>query len=108
MIESPQADDRPDRLSGAAAAGAARRPGPAERLGDRMTTKIVSWNIAKRHKPWKELVEMDADVALLQEVGAVPPVGGPRTHASPSGQGSTGIPTPGSPTPSYTTVGRWW
>ena len=37
-----------------------------------MTIKIVSWNVAKRHKPWKELVEMDADVALLQEVGTVP------------------------------------
>lgn len=38
-----------------------------------MTIKVVSWNVAKRHKPWKELVEMGADVALLQEVGTVPP-----------------------------------
>ena len=30
--------------------------------------KIVCWNIAKRPAPWKELLKMDADVALLQEV----------------------------------------
>ena len=36
-----------------------------------MGVKVVSWNIAKRHEPWRELVRMDADVALLQE--AVPP-----------------------------------
>ncbi len=29
--------------------------------------KIVSWNIAKRRQPWRDLLEMDADVALLQE-----------------------------------------
>ncbi len=38
-----------------------------------MATKIVCWNIAKRHEPWRELVAMDADVALLQEAGQVPP-----------------------------------
>lgn len=38
-----------------------------------MTTTVVCWNIAKRHKPWRQLVEMDADLALLQEVGSVPP-----------------------------------
>lgn len=37
-----------------------------------MSVKVVSWNIAKRNKPWKELLEMGADVALLQEVGTVP------------------------------------
>ena len=31
--------------------------------------KVVSWNIARRRKPLYELREMDADVALLQEVG---------------------------------------
>ena len=36
-----------------------------------MGISVVSWNIAKRHEPWRELVRMDADVALLQE--AVPP-----------------------------------
>ena len=38
-----------------------------------MTTTVVSWNIAKRHEPWRQLLEMDADVALLQETGQVPP-----------------------------------
>ena len=37
-----------------------------------MTTTVVSWNIAKRHKPWRQLVEMGADVALLQEAGEPP------------------------------------
>ncbi|MYD95317.1 MAG: endonuclease/exonuclease/phosphatase family protein [Chloroflexi bacterium] len=32
-----------------------------------MGVTVVSWNIATRIKPWQELVEMDADVALLQE-----------------------------------------
>lgn len=41
-----------------------------------MTIRIVSWNIAKRDKPWRELDEMaqrgEADVALLQEEGSPP------------------------------------
>ena len=53
-----------------------------------MAIKVVSWNIAKRERPWKELLDMGADVALLQEVGTVPAwvenrVGvsiGPREH----------------------------
>ena len=32
--------------------------------------KIVCWNIAKRLQPWKELLQMDADIALLQEADA--------------------------------------
>ena len=40
------------------------------------TIKIVSWNIFKRHDPWRELANMagrgDADVALLQEAGKPP------------------------------------
>ena len=36
-----------------------------------MGVTVVSWNIAKRQEPWRELVRMDADVALLQE--AAPP-----------------------------------
>ena len=35
--------------------------------------KIVSWNIARRAEPWRRLLDMDADVALLQE--AAPPPG---------------------------------
>ena len=37
-----------------------------------MTVKIVSWNTAKRQKPWRQLLQMDADVALLQEAGNPP------------------------------------
>ena len=36
-------------------------------------TTVVSWNIATRLKPWHQLLEMDADVALLQEAGEAPP-----------------------------------
>ncbi len=35
-------------------------------------TKIVCWSIAKRHAAWRELLEMEADVALLQEAGKMP------------------------------------
>ncbi len=38
-----------------------------------MGTTVVCWNIAKRHNAWRELVRMDADVALLQEAGNYPP-----------------------------------
>ena len=38
--------------------------------------KVVSWNIGKREKPWRQLVQMaregDADLALLQEAGSPP------------------------------------
>ena len=37
-----------------------------------MATRVVSWNINKRKEPWRQLVEMDADVALLQEAGLPP------------------------------------
>ena len=37
-----------------------------------MTTTVVNWNIARRHEPWRQLVEMGADVALLQEAGNPP------------------------------------
>ena len=37
-----------------------------------MSATVVCWNIAKRHEPWRQLVAMDADVALLQEA-AMPP-----------------------------------
>ena len=37
-----------------------------------MATTVVCWNIAKRHAAWRQLVEMDADVALLQEAGRYP------------------------------------
>ena len=38
-----------------------------------MPTTVVSWNIAKSHEPWRQLLQMGADIALLQEAGPVPP-----------------------------------
>ena len=37
-----------------------------------MAVTVVSWNIAKRQEPWRQLLEMDADVALLQEAVSPP------------------------------------
>ena len=37
-----------------------------------MAVTVVSWNIATRIEPWRELVAMDADVALLQEARRPP------------------------------------
>ena len=34
--------------------------------------KVVCWNIAKRPEPWLQLLQMDADVALLQEAVTPP------------------------------------
>ncbi len=34
--------------------------------------KIVSWNIAHRDEPWRWLLDMDADIALLQEARPPP------------------------------------
>lgn len=45
-----------------------------------MTTRIVCWNIAGRQKPWEQLVEMETDVALLQE--ALTPLSGIGTVAA--------------------------
>ena len=35
-------------------------------------TRVVCWNINAQLKPWQELFRMDADIALLQEVKAIP------------------------------------
>ncbi|WP_423919331.1 endonuclease/exonuclease/phosphatase family protein [Candidatus Poriferisodalis sp.] len=48
-----------------------------------MVTRVVNWNIAKRHQPWRQLVEMDADVALLQEAGKSPEDVAGRVDAGP-------------------------
>ena len=37
-----------------------------------MAITVVSWNVAKRIEPWRQLLQMDADVALLQEAGDPP------------------------------------
>ena len=42
------------------------------RARGRAPIKVVCWNIATMHDPWRELVEMDADVALLQEARRPP------------------------------------
>ena len=38
-----------------------------------MATQLVNWNISKRHAPWRQLVTMEADVALLQEASTIVP-----------------------------------
>ncbi len=45
--------------------------------------RAVSWNIAHRSQPWRELVEMQADLALLQEAGDPPPDVASRVKTSP-------------------------
>ena len=57
-MEDRQPDERRHRSGGQTRGGAA--------------IKVVSWNIATRIKPWRELVEMGADVALLQEARRPP------------------------------------
>ena len=37
-----------------------------------MPITVVSWNVDKRQAPWRQLLTMDADVALLQETGRPP------------------------------------
>ncbi|MCY4369692.1 MAG: hypothetical protein OXF41_09810 [bacterium] len=41
-------------------------------MGRELVTTVVCWNIDRRHNAWRRLVEMGADVALLQEAGRVP------------------------------------
>ncbi|MDE2898360.1 MAG: endonuclease/exonuclease/phosphatase family protein [Chloroflexota bacterium] len=55
---NPQPDKRPHQSG--------------EQTGECAPIKVVSWNIATMDKPWRELVEMDADVALLQEARRPP------------------------------------
>ncbi len=38
-----------------------------EQHSDTSVTKVVCWNMGHKSQPWRELSEMDADVALLQE-----------------------------------------
>ena len=44
-----------------------------EGQGCQVSVKVVSWNVAQRSEPWRVLIDMDADIALLQEAGAPPP-----------------------------------
>ena len=54
-----------------------------------MAVTVVSWNIAKRKEPWRQLVQMDADVALLQEAGQVPPDVADRVDTGPKEHGDS-------------------
>lgn len=49
-----------------------------------MVTTVVNWNIAKGQEPWCQLLQMDADIALLQETGQVPCDVADRVDTSPS------------------------
>lgn len=46
--------------------------------------KIVSWNVARRHEPWRCLLDMDIDLALLQEAGTPPPDVAEQIEADPA------------------------
>ena len=37
-----------------------------------MVVTVLSWNICKRREPWRQLLQMEADVALLQEASPPP------------------------------------
>ena len=45
--------------------------------------KIVSWNIARRSEPWHWLINIDADLALLQEAAPPPPEVAGRLEVNP-------------------------
>ena len=46
--------------------------------------KIISWNMAHRHEPWRCLLGMGIDLALLQEAGKPPPDVAERIQADPA------------------------
>ena len=46
--------------------------------------KIVSWNIAGTHEPWRRLLDMDVDLALLQEARKPPPDVAKQIEADPA------------------------
>ena len=48
------------------------------------SVRLVSWNVAGRHEPWRELVKMGVDVALPQETGRVPPDVASRVEVDPN------------------------
>lgn len=50
----------------------------------RSAMKIISWNMAHRHEPWRSLLDMDIDLALLQEAGKPPPDVAARIEADPA------------------------
>jgi endonuclease/exonuclease/phosphatase family metal-dependent hydrolase len=46
--------------------------------------KIISWNMARRHRPWRCLLDMEIDLALLQEAVKPPPDVAERIQADPA------------------------
>ena len=84
----------------------ATRPEPkrsiANRGQDHAAIKVVCWNIAKMHDPWRKLIGMEADLALLQEVGTVPEDVRDRVELSPHEPWLKRDPTTG-----YPTYDRW-
>ncbi len=46
--------------------------------------KIISWNMMHSHESWRRLLEMDVDLALLQEAGKPPPDVAERIEADPA------------------------
>lgn len=46
--------------------------------------KIISWNMARRHQPWRCLLDMDIDLALLQEACSPPKDVTERIQAEPA------------------------
>ncbi len=50
----------------------------------RSAMKIISWNLAHRHEPWRCLLDMDIDLALVREAGKPPPDVAKRIKADPA------------------------
>ena len=46
-------------------------------------TKLICWNIARRHAAWRSLRETSADIALLQEAGKPPSELAPQVEVDP-------------------------
>ena len=46
--------------------------------------KVISWNMARKHQSWRCLLDMDIDLALLQEAGKPPPDVAERIRANPT------------------------
>ena len=46
--------------------------------------KIISWNMQQKHLSWRRLLQMDIDLALLQEAGEPPPDVAERIQADPA------------------------
>ena len=53
--------------------------------------KIISWNIVRRIAPWHRLLEVGADIALLQEAAAPPPEVTARIDADPAPWDTPGV-----------------